>query len=367
MNFSNNGCSSQDKTMAKRLGDVNKLYDLARDQTPESWAELSITVSSILEGEVSTREGELIADVLIKLVSQAENDLRCAVSEQVSKLDNAPLRLVLQLANDDIEVARKILKNSNILDDFDLMYIIKAKTSEYWQAIAERKILSDKVVDVLAETKDFPTALALVENENIRLTDNALVALSDIAQGSEVLATPLLRRDEVTSELAASLYEYVGVEIKKYISDNYEVNDEISGIVDNAVTELSTPEMPMEFVPDYYMIVAANSFKEKGLLNMNLMVSALRRGHIKSFIAQFSVYTGISVDDIGHALLQNNAKNLAAIAKVHNIQKKDFVSIFMMTGKIWNYGCVVDVRDIKAAVEFYNRITPEMAADILKK
>ncbi len=367
MNLNIIGSASESKPVAARLGDANKLYDLARDRSPEARVELSATIGSILESNVGVREGELIADVLTKLMRQAEIDLRCALSEQISTLDNVPLRLVLQLANDDIEVARPILKNSTILSEFDLMYIIKSKTTEYWQVIADREALSAQVVDVLADTKDFDTALTLVENENITLTEHALVALSDIAQGSEVLATPLLHRSEITSDIAAALYEYVGKEVKQYISDSYGISDEISQSVDNIVKEASQNTMPVEFIPDEYMITAANSFKEKDMLNVKLMVSTLRRGHMRSFVAQFSVYTGLSVKTVGQILSQMNGQGLAVISKAYNIDKQDYTSIFMLTGKIWNHGCMVDVRDIKVAMDYYNKITPEIADKILNE
>ncbi len=364
------GSTTNSVPLGIRIKDAEKLYNLARENSPNARAELSATISSILEGDVSLREGELIADVLIKLMRQAEVDLRQAVAEQISVLDNVPLRLVLQLANDEIEVAKPILKDSPVLGEFDLMYIIKSKTAEYWQVIAERANLSEQVVNVLADTKDLDTALKLVENKNIKLGEHALVALSDIAQGSEVLAPPLLRRPEVTSDIAASLYEYVGAGIKKFISDNYDVDAAVSKVVDKAVKELSTPvtppAMPKEFIPDDYMIEAAKTFKEKGMLNITLMLSTLRRGHMRSFVAQFSVYTGLSVKTIGQILLQMNGQGLAVLSRAHNIDKQDYISIFMLTGKIWNHGCIVGVRDIKAAMDYYNKITPEMAIKILK-
>lgn len=354
--------------MGALLGDTQKLYNLARDKGSAARIELSRTIGHILETDVSPRESELIADVLIQLIQQAESDLRQAVSEQVSVLNNVPLRLVLQLANDDIEIATPVLKKSAVLGDLDLMYIIKAKTSEYWQAIATRENISDALIDVLADTDDLDTALVLVDNMNITLTDHALTALSDIAQSSEALALPLLRRDDVASDVAARLYQYVGQEIKSFISQNYDldVQDSISEAVDRSVAEFTAPVTPKNFMPDGYMINAAQKFKEQGVLNVKLMVSTLRRGHMRSFVAQFSVYIDVPAETIGHILSQTHGQGLAIAAKAFGIDRQDFLSIFMLTSKIWNHGRLVDPHDIKSAIEYYNRATPEMALDIMK-
>jgi len=350
------------------LGDTQKLYNLARDKNPAARVELSKTIGLILDTDVSTRESELVADVLIQLMRQAEKDLRQAVSEQIALLDNVPLRLVLQLANDDIEIAEPVLKNSQVLGDLDLMYIVKAKTSEYWQAIATRANISDELIDVLADTDDLDTALVLVDNLNITLTEHALVALSDIAQDNETLALPLLRRDDVASDVAARLYQYVGQEIKSFISENYDLDTQksVSEALDRSVEEFATPTTPNNFMPDEYMLNAAQGFKEQGTLNVQLMLSTLRRGHMRSFVAQFSVYINVPAEIIGQILSQTHGQGLAIAAKASGIEKQDFLSIFMLTNKIWNHGRLVDPQDIKSAIDYYNRATPEMAQSILK-
>ncbi|PCK00307.1 MAG: hypothetical protein COA45_00550 [Zetaproteobacteria bacterium] len=351
------------------LGDTNKLYSLARDKNPAARAELSKTIGLILEMDVSARESELVADVLIKLMRQAESDLRQAVSEQIAFLDNVPLRLILQLANDDIEIAKPVLMSSQVLGDLDLMYIVKAKTSEYWQAIATRENISDELIDVLADTDDLDTALVLVDNMNITLTSHALTILSDIAQNSETLALPLLRRDDVESDVAARLYQYVGQEIKAFISSHYDLGaqKDISALVDRSVQEFVTPVTPSNFMPDEYMIDAAIRFKKEGALSVRLMLGTLRRGHMKSFVAQFSVYIDMPSEVIGQILSQTHGQGLAIAAKASGIEKQDFLSIFMLTNKIWNHGRLVDPHDIKSAIEYYNRATPEMAQSILRQ
>lgn len=361
------GTTHRPASIAGMLGDVEKLYDLARDKKPESRALLTHEISSILEAEVTLRESEMVADVLIELLRQAEKDIRLSLSEKLSTLGDVPLRLVLQLANDEIEIARPILKTSPVLGDMDLMYIIKSKTAEYWQAIAGRKKLSNDVIDVLAETKDFETSLALAENTGIILTDSAMTAMSDLARDSDVLAMPLLRRPEVPKDLAAALYDYVGSEIKRFISENYDVNvNQVSKAVEQTVKEFSGNATAKDCAPEDHMIQAAKAAGEKGMLTMQGMLNTLRRGNLRSFVAQLSVFTGISTDVITRIIMQKNGQGLAIMAKAYHVEKEDFISMYMLTSKFWNQGQLVEPHEIKRAVEYYNRATPELAMDILK-
>jgi len=361
------GSKAKNESALAFLSDIDELYFLARDKSHDSRLKLSCIIGSVLEADIPARENEIVADVLIGLLRQAEKDLRRIISEQISIIDNVPLRLVLQLANDDIEIANPILTNSNALGNIDLMYIIKSKTSEYWQAIAKREVLDNKVIDILSNTGDLDTALTLVENTNIVLTDHALLTLSDIAQKSEDLALPLLRRDEISVEVAEKLYKYVGKEIKKFITDNYKVDiGAISKAIDNSVNEFIETKVVSGFMPEDYMISAAKKFKSKDALNMSLTLSTLRLGHIRSFIAQFSIYTDVPTDIVCQLLSMPNGKGLALVSKAHGIKKQDFISIFMLSSKIWNQGSLVDMKEINESTAHYNNITEEQAIKIMQ-
>lgn len=360
--------SSNVTPLLVRLYDSQKLYGLAKDKKPLARAELTTVVTDLLKMDLSPRESELVADVLVELVRQAETDLREALAERLSVMDNVPLRLVLQVATDEINVAAPVLKNSPVLGDLDLIYIIKSKSAAYWAAIAQRASLSAQVINVLAETRDFDTAVALAENNKIQLTERAVTILSDLARDSEGVAMPLLRRDEVSNEIAAMLYQHVGSEIKKFIAENYQIDDNLLlGTVDEIVLELTeTPENTGDFLPTLNMEKAAIRYKEKGLLTVQLMLGTLRRRQIQSFVAQFSRYTGLPAKTIAEILGQPNGQGLAVACKAFGILKQDFVSIYLLTNRVRNQGRMVDMGDMNRAVSYYNRIKPEVARDIIK-
>ncbi len=358
--------SSDVTPLLVRLYDSSKLYSLAKDGQPLARAELTSAVSELLELDVSPKENELIADVLIELMRQAETDLRQAVAERVSVMDNAPLRLVLQMSNDDIEVSDPVLRHSLVLKDLDLIYIVKSQSPEHWQAIASRKVLSDQVMNILADTGDFGTASALAENMNIKLSKHTVVTLSDLAQQSEKVARPLLRREEVSHDIAAIIYQFVGEELKQYIVKNYEVDSDILiDSVDGVILEFVDAE-DSEFTPTATMLSAADRFKEKGLLTIKLMLGTLRRGQIQSFVAQFSRFTDLDPKTIEEILVQPNGQGLAVACRAFDVVKADFVSIFLLTNRVRAQGRMVDLKDMTKAINYFNRIKPDVARNIMQ-
>ncbi len=350
-----------------RLYDSQKLYGLAKDKKPLARAELTTAVSQLLEMQLSPRETELVADVLIALMRQAETDLRQALAERLSIMDNVPLRVILQIANDTIDIASPVLRNSPVLSDMDLIYIIKSKSAQYWQAIAARRSLSEHLVNLLADTRDFDTAMVLAENMNIKLNERAMTVLSDLAQGKDQLASPLLRRDEITNDIAASMYKLAGQGIRQYILDNFDVGtDALIDTVDEVILEFMEVTEATNFVPTSSMVKNAERFKEKGLLTVNAMLQTLKRGQVQSFTAQFAEFTGMSISTVSDILNQPSGQGLAVACKAFNIAKTDFISIFLLTNRFRNQGKMVDMKDMNRAIYYFDNIKMEVAQGIME-
>lgn len=350
------------------LYDSHKLYALMKEDKPLARAELTRATADLLSHELNAKETDLLADVMIGLMRQAEKDLRRALAEKLATMPNVPLRLVLHLANDDIAVASPILKKSPVLNDMDLLYIIKSQGADYWQAIATRENMRDDLINVLAETRDVGTAVVLSSNERIILTHHAINILADIGKQHESVARPLIMRGEVPEAIIRSMYEHVGSELKEYISAFYGEADkrkhdaQVDDLVLEFVEEALPPYMPSEDLLD--------EFQEKaklGHLNLDVMMESLNHDDIESFIGMFSVYTGLSAKKIHSFLKKSCPKGMAIACRAFGIQKTDFSRIFLMTNKMRSHNRVVDHKDLMRTLVYFDSVRPEVAQRIVSR
>lgn len=350
--------------MLVNLHDKQKLYALAKDNHPKAREELANVMADLLTVELSFTEVELVTDVLLNVVLQAEKDLRAAISERVAAMEELPLRLALSLANDSIDVADPVLRFSQVLNDMDLVYIIKSQKSNHWQAIADRKKMSDVVMNALADTKDIDTAVVLSRNENVTLSSYSMDIFSDMTAHSNELATSLLNRPEFPEALASKVYELVSSDIKKTVKREYHGQNiaQIEKIVDDVTSELSGH--PIDDTESNSMIVAAEMMMSKGTLSPQAMVQNLKRGQIQNFMAMFSVYCGLSLDVVLKVLQQNTGQGLAVICKALGIMKPDFINMYLLTAQLRGSG-VIKQEDLKLALSHYENTDPEKAKELL--
>lgn len=353
--------------MLVRLHDKQKLYALAKENKPEAKEELANVMADLLSIELSFSEVELVTDVLLNLVQQAEKDLRAAISERVATMNELPLRLALSFANDEIEVANPILRFSQVLNDMDLIYIVKSQGASHWRSIAKRKEISPMMIDLLADTNDVETALNITKNDHIVLTDHSMTLFSEMTGASPELADGLLKRSEFPQSLISKVYELVGQEIKEEIQTKYELPEfkQVENIIEDIVFEFVEKD-ESETEPSCNMIVAAEMMMEKRTLTPNTMVQNLKRGQVDTFMAMFSVYCGLPFDTVTKILKQNSGQGLAVACKALDMIKPDFINMYLLTARLRGNE-IIKQDDLKSALSYFDKINRDNAKNILNE
>lgn len=359
-----------------KLYDTHKLYQLAETRTPEARGALAQIVADLLYTELSPREQELVADVLVALIKQAEKDLRQAIAQRLALVDGVPSQVVLHLAYDEIDVAEDILRFSNSLESLDLLYIIESRDAPYWRAIATRKDLASQVSTALSDVADTETHDILIHNDNITLPEDALRKLSHHAESSEDLARPLLSRPEMTKELASLLYLHVGQALRTYIEEHFagaqpEVAEKIVANAMEVVEEMAAPApvtpIISEFMPNANTQKAARNASERGQLTPQFMIEHLQRKQYKSFVALFAVYCGVTCEKILEILDQECGQGLAAIARSHRMERRDFLSLYLLTEIYRSEGKMTQAAAMAKALAYYDKLEIPMAIKLMSE
>ena len=109
--------------MADRSSQLHFLIELALDRSIAGRERLAEHVGDLCAGEKSKlteQERDLISEILKKLLNDFELPIRERLSHRLAKSRNAPHDLIVNLANDRIEVAKPVLLESRLLRDPDL-------------------------------------------------------------------------------------------------------------------------------------------------------------------------------------------------------------------------------------------------------
>ena len=138
-------------------------------------------------------------------------------------------------ADDDIEVARPVLKGSKRLDDADLVATAKSKGQPHLLAISERASLSEAVTEVLVTRGDREVAHSVVKNAGARFSDAGFRILVKRSASDDGLAVQVGARRDLPRQHFLSLLDQASTTVRNRLAME---NPRSGAAVANVLTEV---------------------------------------------------------------------------------------------------------------------------------
>jgi uncharacterized protein (DUF2336 family) len=347
--------------------ELDALLALARDKSLAGRRALVATIGDLFFARneiLSEREKALMTDILRQLIHDVEITVRRALADRLADQPTAPVELVRALANDQIEVAHPLLVNSTVLQDPDLIEIIRHRTLEHQLAIAIRKSVSEEVADALVETDAVDVVKLLLENGDAQISQGTIDYLVEQSQRVDAYQNPLLRRPELDAQLAKRMYWWVSAALRAHILEHFEIDpNQLDETMERAVQALAaTPAAP----PPKAVELAAKLAEQKQI-SPSLMLQTLRDGEVALFAALFQRFTGIRLPLVHRMLFEPGGEGLCIACRGAGIDKSTFASIYVLTRKARGQEQSAALGEMAGILGLFDRIGPEAAGTLLKK
>lgn len=347
--------------------DLEYLFELARDKTVAGRRVLVATIGDLFfsQNEVLTdREKSLMTEILRQLIHDVEITVRRALADRLAEQPASPPDLVRALANDTIEVAHPLLVNSAVLQDMELIEIIRNRTLEHQLAIAIRKALSENVADALVETGHVDVIKTLLENTQAQISQNTMEYLVEQSQRVDTYQNPLLRRPDLDPQLAKKMYWWVSAALRAYILDHFDVDpNEIDDTMESTVQELTNA--PPSAAPK--AVELAERLYQHNQVTPPMMLQTLRDGEVALFAALFARFTGIRLQLVHRMLFEPGGEALCIACRGASIDKSTFASIFMLTRKARGRDQPSQLSELAGILGLFDRTKQDAAGTLLKK
>src|SRR3546814_10034573 len=186
--------------------------------------------------------------IMFCFFSSRRRHTRCALVTGVhtcalpilSRNPAAPRALLIALANDEFDVAQPLLLRCTLLTYEELISILHHRSRQHQIAIARRRDLSESVSHELVGTQDSDFITALLENTSARISKATLAYLSEQAQHIDSYQEPLVRRQDLTNDLAMRLYWVVAANLRDEILKSYDIHPtDLDDALEGAVLEMA--------------------------------------------------------------------------------------------------------------------------------
>lgn len=324
-------------------------------------------IASLVSTPMPNQEKELAADVMLSLIKQAEIDIRESLSDRLAFFDDVPQRVIHEFVHDAITVAQPVLMHSPCLNEMDLMYIIRSKGAEYWQAIAKRRDLKAGLIDHLADTKDEQTAATLLKNTAIELHHRAMKVFAGMSRYSKMIADPLVNRPELPADLAVDLYWHVSTQLREKILQEHDIpKATLDAALQDILQDFSDTNAGLnDHQPTIMMIDLARRYKRLNRISDAMLIKTLQRGQAKFFIALYAERCRLEHRDVHNMMAQVGGQGLAITAKACDVNKENFVSLFLLSRSTTRGDRAVDAQELRQAIKNYDKTSKAKAASVM--
>lgn len=310
--------------------DVQELVSLARDRTGASRNLLLERINAIYLGSgrhLSARERELVFDIFSYLIRHVEVQVRKAISAALSEQGDVPKNLVLTLANDVIDVAEPVVVRSRLLDDGDLIQLILDQAEQHRLAVTQRDDISEDVSQALVDHSGSDVIKSLLRNEGAKLSGETVEKLVDRSMDEEEYQQLLVKRHELTTDMARRMYTWVSDAMRDVIESRYEeIGAELDESVNQAVAEALKSDV-FQDPDDTYEPPTGGSGLKGYRPHPKTLVKALKEGDIFLFEELFRDLTDLSEASVTRVLYDSGPEALAIACKACDVDEYVFGQI----------------------------------------
>jgi len=283
-------------------------------------------------GRYSADQMHLFDEVIGKLVCAIEPVARAKLAARLAPEPNAPAGVIRMLAFDDnIEVAKPVLRDSECLEEADLVANANSKSQRHLAAIAERQNLSEAVTDVLVTRGNQEIACTVSKNPSARISYAGFRTLLRRSTDDDKLALLLGTRGDLPRQHFLRLIEHASAAVRaRLLAENAAEDSVISGVVEEISTGLHADAEEMAADHNEARQLVEGMHRAGKLNEAQVRIFAVERRHAETAIA-VALMSGVESDIVERALLAATGSDiLVVLAKLAGFSWETARAILML-------------------------------------
>lgn len=324
------------------------ILGLARSKDRASRERLMLSLADLCEAGMRRQDGRdpaiehLLNSVFGQLIVQAEHDIRMVLAQRLADTEWAPHELIVQLAGDDIDVARPVIAASPLLSDDDLCDILRRLEIEHQIEVARRPGIGETVVDLIVYQAQPAVLTALCDNDTADISGDAMARLVEASREIAAMRSPLVRHPKLSLSDAERLYAFVGESLKQAIAGRYRVDPKV---LDRAVAD-AVGQASSQF---QFSAMAGHDAERRRMerqlvaklniadqLKPGYLIRALREQRLTLFVAGVAELSGLDYAAIEASIHRDRPDLLALACTACQMDRGAFPTILALIRQLAN-------------------------------
>jgi uncharacterized protein (DUF2336 family) len=301
-------------------------------------------------------------DVMARLVTTIEVKTRAKLALRLAPVVNAPSGVIHMLAfDDDIEVARAVLAQTERLGESELVANANSKSQDHLLAIAQRKSLSEAITDVLVERGDHDVVHSVVKNSGARFSDAGFRILVRRSSNDDALATEVGTRADIPRHHFLMLLDKASHEVHtRLAAQNPKASTAIEGVLAEVIGGIRSDARNAS--PDFAAAQAAveRQNRIRSIGEAEVYKYARERKFEETAIA-LSILCDTPIDVVERALHDPGAEIALILAKVGGLSSTTTKAVLLLRAA--DRG--MSAEDLERALLSFSKLQTDTARRVL--
>ncbi len=246
------------------------------------------------EDALGPKERRLAEDIFRLLAKDVEVQVREALSANLKDNPFVPHDIAVTLAGDVDAVSLPMIEFSKVLDDKDLIDIVRSQGESKQSAVARREDVSEAVSEAIVDVGDEDVVATLVENKGAQITDASFEKVVDKYGDSERVQRPLVGRPRLPVTVAEKLVTRVSESLREHLVARHELPPDVAADLILQSREKATITLSRES-SEAEVERLIGQLAQYGRLTPSIILRALCMGDLKFFEYALARQSGIPV------------------------------------------------------------------------
>ena len=182
----------------------------------------------IRQATLSERERAVVGEILKLIAKDAAAMVRRALAVTLKNSPNLPHEIAQKLIRDVDSIAVPILSFSPVLDDDDLLEILKSKAAAKMLAITKRTHITGDLVKAIIKFGDSRTVASVAANDGADIGAELGAKMLDMYHDNDLIKESFIARRDLPATIVEKLISLVSAEAAYRLHENHEVPIELA-------------------------------------------------------------------------------------------------------------------------------------------
>ncbi len=339
---------------------LGEIEILAQETSSDKRREMLNAVTDIFlvtQDDQNESDQLVFSDVMERVAYELEVEARVHLAQKICDAPKVSRQLIVRLANDEIDIARPVLERSTVLQDGDLLSVIRNRSQDHLFSIAGRNSVSEGVSSELVERGNERAVIRLTGNQGADISNKSFEKIVGRADENSGLVDALGSRSDIPAHIMNKIKTKVSGRMKSEFMDSH---PDLDGQFVGEMIDRCAEDIDLDYCQE--SIAEFDKLHRSDGLNEEIVARLAREKRLPDLVHCLGLMTGLDNGSVSQCVLKAELPALAILCKSNSFSSSTFLALV----EIRREDSALQSSALAQAARDYDALSPRTAERVMR-